>query len=65
MLRTLCRTMQAGGVMVLALQGPALLAYNDAVFSPADFSAIARIGQDSKMGRPAATGRFGLVSNGA
>ncbi|KAL6760936.1 hypothetical protein V8C86DRAFT_1785830, partial [Haematococcus lacustris] len=44
-------------------QGPALLAYNDALFSPADFSAIARIGQDAKLSRPAATGRFGLGFN--
>ena len=32
-------------------QGPALVAYNDAVFAPADFAAIARIGQDSKARR--------------
>eukprot|EP00951_Prasinocladus_malaysianus_P049084 scaffold665748_cov51-Prasinocladus_malaysianus.AAC.1 len=38
-------------------QGPALLAFNDAVFSPSDFHAISRIGQDSKLQRPAATGR--------
>lgn len=30
-------------------QGPALLVYNDSKFSPADFAAIARIGQDSKV----------------
>ena len=46
-----------------AWQGPALLAYNDAVFSPADFKNISRIGQDSKLERPAATGRFGLGFN--
>jgi sacsin len=44
-------------------QGPALLCYNDAVFQPADFTAIARIGQDSKLEKPAATGRFGLGFN--
>jgi len=44
-------------------QGPALLAYNDAVFSPGDFQAIARIGQAGKMGQPAAIGRFGLGFN--
>ena len=31
-------------------QGPALLCYNDSQFAPADFAAIARIGQDSKVG---------------
>lgn len=46
-----------------AWQGPALLAYNDAVFSPSDFKNISRIGQDSKLERPAATGRFGLGFN--
>jgi sacsin len=44
-------------------QGPALVAWNDAVFSPADFHNIARIGQDSKIDRPAAAGRFGLGFN--
>ena len=39
-----------------AWQGPALLAYNDATFAPSDFHAISRIGQDSKLERPAATG---------
>jgi sacsin len=39
-------------------QGPALLAFNDAVFSPGDFAAIARIGQDGKMAQPAAIGRW-------
>jgi sacsin len=42
-------------------QGPALVAWNDAVFSPNDFHNIARIGQDSKIDAPAAAGRFGLV----
>jgi sacsin len=46
-----------------AWQGPALLSYNDAVFSPSDFKNISRIGQDSKLERPAATGRFGLGFN--
>ena len=44
-------------------QGPALLCYNDSMFSPSDFTAISRIGQDSKVDRPAATGRFGLGFN--
>ena len=45
-------------------QGPALVAWNDAVFSPNDFHNIARIGQDSKIDAPAAAGRFGLGFNG-
>lgn len=44
-------------------QGPALLAFNDAVFSSSDLHAISRIGQDSKMKKPATTGRFGLGFN--
>lgn len=44
-------------------QGPALLVFNDSTFSPADFSAIARIGQDSKVDKPATAGRFGLGFN--
>jgi hypothetical protein len=46
-------------------QGPALLAWNDATFSPGDFQAIAQIGQDGKMGQPAAIGRFGVVRGAA
>lgn len=37
-------------------QGPALLCYNDSVFTQADFHHISRIGQDSKLDKPAATG---------
>lgn len=48
------------GPEMATLQGPALLAFNDAVFSPQDFHNISRIGQDSKLEKPAATGRFGL-----
>jgi sacsin len=44
-------------------QGPALLCYNDAMFSPSDFHNISRIGQDSKMARPTSIGRFGLGFN--
>ncbi|EFJ44918.1 hypothetical protein VOLCADRAFT_118510 [Volvox carteri f. nagariensis] len=44
-------------------QGPALLVANDAVFSPADFANISRIGQDSKASRPTSIGRFGLGFN--
>jgi sacsin len=59
-----CDTHAADSVLsprMAAWQGPALLAFNDAVFSPADFHAISRIGQDAKLQRPTATGR--LVSN--
>ena len=44
-------------------QGPALLCYNDKLFAPSDFAAISRIGQDSKVDKPAAAGRFGLGFN--
>ena len=46
-----------------ALQGPALLVFNDAVFSEADFMNLARIGQGSKMASANKTGRFGLGFN--
>ena len=39
------------------------MCYNDSVFTPADLAAISRIGQDSKLERPAAVGRFGLGFN--
>jgi sacsin len=45
------------------LQGPALYVYNDATFSQHDFSAISKIGQDSKLERLGTTGRFGLGFN--
>lgn len=50
-------------LMLRHAQGPALLAYNDALFSPSDFHNISRIGQDSKAARPTAIGRFGLGFN--
>ncbi len=53
----------AAGPNMATWQGPALLSYNNAVFSPSDFKNISRIGQDSKLERPAATGRFGLGFN--
>lgn len=40
-------------------QGPALLAYNDAVFSEEDFVSISRIGGSGKHGQAWKTGRFG------
>lgn len=42
-------------------QGPALLAYNNAVFTQADFDSITRIGDSGKRGTAAKTGRFGVV----
>ncbi|GMH07070.1 hypothetical protein Nepgr_008910 [Nepenthes gracilis] len=44
-------------------QGPALYCYNDSVFSPQDLYAISRIGQESKLEKPFAIGRFGLGFN--
>lgn len=46
-----------------ALQGPALLFYNDATFSESDFRSLARIGQGSKLEKLSTTGRFGLGFN--
>lgn len=40
-------------------QGPALLAYNDAVFTEEDFVSISRIGGSSKHANALKTGRFG------
>jgi sacsin len=40
-------------------QGPALVAYNDAVFSEADFISISRIGDSVKRVQAGKTGRFG------
>eukprot|EP00257_Ricinus_communis_P020409 XP_015579634.1 sacsin isoform X1 [Ricinus communis] len=44
-------------------QGPALYCFNDSVFSPQDLYAISRIGQESKLEKPLAIGRFGLGFN--
>ncbi len=51
------------GSKMSSWQGPALMAWNDAIFSPSDVQNIARIGQDTKLSRPDATGRFGLGFN--
>lgn len=40
-------------------QGPALLAYNDAVFTDEDFVSISRIGGSTKHDKAWKTGRFG------
>ena len=44
-------------------QGPALLAYNDAVFSEADFKSISNIGDSVKRDQKGKTGRFGVGFN--
>ncbi|KAJ8747299.1 hypothetical protein K2173_011564 [Erythroxylum novogranatense] len=44
-------------------QGAALYCFNDSVFSPQDLYAISRIGQESKLEKPFAIGRFGLGFN--
>ncbi|KAJ4961747.1 hypothetical protein NE237_021657 [Protea cynaroides] len=44
-------------------QGPALYCFNSSIFSQQDLYAISRIGQDSKLEKPLAIGRFGLGFN--
>ncbi|KAG8376019.1 hypothetical protein BUALT_Bualt09G0019400 [Buddleja alternifolia] len=44
-------------------QGPALYCFNDSVFSSQDLYAISRIGQESKLEKPFAIGKFGLGFN--
>lgn len=44
-------------------QGPALLVYNDAVFSEDDFTSLKRLGDSVKMQKKLATGKFGLGFN--
>ena len=46
-----------------SLQGPALLFYNDAMFSDADYRALGKIGQGTKLEKLSTTGRFGLGFN--
>ena len=46
-----------------ALQGPALLCYDDAVFKEENFDGLFRFGVGSKRGDPTQTGRFGLGFN--
>ncbi len=41
-------------------QGPALLAYNDGVFSERDLQSISRIGDSKKKEEEGKTGRFGV-----
>eukprot|EP00959_Pyramimonas_sp_CCMP1952_P280809 5869447-Pyramimonas_sp.AAC.1 len=40
-------------------QGPALMIYNDGVFSDADFESISRVGDSCKREEVGKTGRFG------
>jgi sacsin len=51
------------GPNMAACQGASLLVYNDAQFREADFRSLASIGQGSKLGKLATTGRFGLGFN--
>ena len=44
-------------------QGPALLVYNNGVFSDEDFESIQSIGDSKKRGQLAKTGRFGIGFN--
>ncbi|KAK8969856.1 hypothetical protein KSP40_PGU011807 [Platanthera guangdongensis] len=46
-------------------QGPALLAYNDAVFTEDDFVSISQIGDSKKQVQAWKTGRFGVGFNSA
>ncbi|KAI9761621.1 MAG: hypothetical protein M1840_001737 [Geoglossum simile] len=44
-------------------QGPALLAYNDAIFSEKDFESLARVGDSGKLEDMSSTGKFGFGFN--
>ena len=44
-------------------QGPALLVYNDSVFSQQDFISLQNLGSSHKVEEKMATGRFGLGFN--
>lgn len=44
-------------------QGPALLAYNDSVFTDSDFQSLSQIGDSLKAQDPASTGKFGRGFN--
>ncbi len=43
-----------------SLQGPALLAYDDAIFTPENFEGLFSFGRGSKSADPTKTGKFGL-----
>ncbi len=63
----LCLDTRTHGVASLAFaegaafQGPALLAYNDAVFTEDDFQSISRVGDSVKREQVGKTGRFGCA----
>lgn len=44
---------------LMGFQGPALLAFNDAIFTERDFESISRVGDSKKRGVAGKTGRFG------
>jgi len=44
-------------------QGPALLVYNDAVFTDKDFDSLKKLGNSMKIKDKMATGKFGLGFN--
>jgi len=43
-----------------AFQGPALLVYNDSLFTERDFESLRRLGDSNKLQERIATGKFGL-----
>jgi sacsin len=49
--------------LTAAFQGEALMVFNDATFSEADFESIQRIGNSKKQGALGKTGRFGIGFN--
>jgi hypothetical protein len=52
------------GPGLAAFQGPALLAFNDGVFTERDFESISKVGDSKKRGQAGKTGRFGWVAGG-
>ena len=66
LLRSTCAHMVADTLAASGLapfQGPALLAFNDAEFSEADFASISNIGNSVKRDQKGKTGRFGVGFN--
>ena len=56
------RTGSLLGPGLAPFQGPALLVYNDGVFSERDYESISRIGESGKKQQAGKTGRFGCVA---
>jgi len=54
---------QAAHPALLALQGPALVAYNDAKFTPRDFEALTKVGGATKRADSSKTGNYGQGFN--